>query len=130
MARRFLLDTHVVIELGAKGGFDAMPTKVRRLLENPESELLLSVASEAEVAIKSRLGKLNLDRSELAIICINAAITSYPLRQAHIDTLFELPLHHRDPFDRFIISTALSDELTLVSRDEKFRKYKGLRVIW
>jgi PIN domain nuclease of toxin-antitoxin system len=130
MARRFLLDTHVVVDVGAQGGFEAMPLKVRRILEDPSVELLLSVASEIEVAIKSRIGKLQLTRTELAAICNNASISSYPLRQHHADRLFELPLHHKDPFDRLIISTALCDDLPVISCDRQFRKYKGLRVSW
>ena len=130
MAKRFLLDTHVVVDVGAKGGLEAMPVRVRHILEDPEVELLFSVVSEAEVAIKSRLGQLELTKNELELICANASIYSYPLRQAHPDMLFELPLHHKDPFDRLIISTALSDDLPLISCDGQFRKYKGLRVIW
>jgi PIN domain nuclease of toxin-antitoxin system len=130
MAERFLLDTHVVVDVGTRGGLDAMPVKVRRILENPDTELLLSVASEAEVAIKSRIGKLQLNKDELAAICTSATITSYPLRQHHVNRLFELPLHHKDPFDRLIISTALSDHLPVITCDKQFRKYKGLRVVW
>lgn len=130
MAGRFLLDTHVVVDLAVTGGFEAMPAAVRRILKDPEAELLLSVASEIEIAIKSRLGKLNLTKAELEVICINAGIVSYPLRRHHADRLFELPLHHKDPFDRMIISTALSDGLAVISRDRQFRKYKRLRQIW
>ena len=130
MAGRFLLDTHVIVDIGTRGGFEGMPARVRRILENPETELLLSVASEAEVAIKNRLGKLDLKKEELAFICANGSIVSWPLRRHHVERLFDLPLHHKDPFDRLIISTALSDDLSLISRDKQFRKYKGLRVVW
>jgi len=130
MARRFLLDTHVVIDIGTAGGLESMPVRAQRILKDPDVDLLLSVVSEAEVAIKSRIGKLQLRKDELALICTNASIGSYPLRQQHVDRLFDLPLHHKDPFDRLIISTALSDDLPVISRDRQFRKYKGLRVIW
>ncbi len=130
MAKRFLLDTHVVIDIGVEGGFEAMPVKVQHILEDPNAELLVSVASYAEIAIKTRIGKLNINKEELAAICASASITCYPLRQHHADRLFELPLLHNDPFDRLIISTALSDDLPLISCDKQFRKYKGLRVTW
>lgn len=107
-----------------------MPAKVRRILEDPDSELLLSVASEIEIAIKSGTGKLDLTKNELALICASAHIASYPLRQRHVHRLFDLPLHHKDPFDRMIISVALSDNLPLLTCDRHFRKYTGLRVIW
>jgi PIN domain nuclease of toxin-antitoxin system len=130
MARRFLLDTHVVIDIGTAGGLESMPVRTQRILRDPDVDLLLSVGSEAEVAIKSRIGKLELTKDELKLICTNASIGSYPLRQQHADRLFDLPLHHKDPFDRLIISTALNDDLPVISRDRQFRKYKGLRVIW
>ena len=125
-----LLDTHVVVEASLSGGFEAMPAKVRRILEDPQTELLISVASEMEIAIKSGLQKLNLSKDELALVCANAGIASYPLRQRHARQLFTLPIHHRDPFDRMIIATAMSDGLPLISRDREFRKYKGLKVVW
>lgn len=130
MSRRYLLDTHVVIALGSAGGFEAMPVRVRRILEDPEAELLLSVASQAEVAIKSRIGKLHLSKNELVEICTSGSIAFYPLSQSHVDQLFGLPLHHKDPFDRLIIATALSDDVPLISRDRHFRRYRGLKVIW
>jgi PIN domain nuclease of toxin-antitoxin system len=130
MPGRFLLDTHIIVDIGTQSGFAAIPARVRRILEDSDSELLLSAASEAEIAIKTRIGKLALKKDELAAICSAAAIIPYPLRRSHVEKLFDLPLHHKDPFDRMIISTALSDNLAVISCDRQFRKYKGLRVIW
>jgi PIN domain nuclease of toxin-antitoxin system len=130
MARRFLLDTHVAVDIGVIGGLEAMPAKVQRILNDPDVDLLLSVVSEAEVAIKSQIGKLQLTKDELALICANASISSYPLRGPHAHRLFDLPMHHKDPFDRLTISTALSEDLPVISRDQAFRKYRGLKVIW
>lgn len=130
MPGRFLLDTHVVVDIGTKSGFETIPARVRRIMEDSDAELLLSAVSEAEIAIKTRTGKLALTKRELAAICSAAAIHAYPLRRSHVEKLFDLPLHHKDPFDRMIISTALSDDLPVISCDKQFRKYKGLRVIW
>ncbi|MGH9438848.1 MAG: hypothetical protein ACRD22_13375, partial [Terriglobia bacterium] len=77
MAGRFLIDTHVVVDIGVQGGFEAMPARVRRILEDPEAERLLSVASEVEIAIKCRLGKLDLTKDELSKICSSAQIAFY-----------------------------------------------------
>jgi PIN domain nuclease of toxin-antitoxin system len=66
----------------------------------------------------------------MTLICASTSIISLPLRRQHVERLFDLPLHHQDPFDRLIISTALSDGLPLISRDQHFRKYKGLRIVW
>jgi PIN domain nuclease of toxin-antitoxin system len=44
--------------------------------------------------------------------------------------LFDLPVHHGDPFDRQIIAQALVEEIPIVTADEAFRLYHGLKVIW
>jgi len=43
--------------------------------------------------------------------------------------MFELPLHHRDPFDRMLIATALFEGVPIISQDSEFKTYRGLRVI-
>lgn len=44
--------------------------------------------------------------------------------------MFDLPLHHRDPFDRMLIATALSEDVPIVSLDSEFKAYWGLKVIF
>jgi PIN domain nuclease of toxin-antitoxin system len=44
--------------------------------------------------------------------------------------LFGLPQHHRDPFDRMLIATALAEDIPVVTSDRRFKDYRGLRVIW
>jgi PIN domain nuclease of toxin-antitoxin system len=41
-----------------------------------------------------------------------------------------LPLHHRDPFDRMLIATAMVEGIPLVGSERKFKSYKGLKIIW
>ncbi len=128
MRQTYLLDTHVPVEVSIATGLAGLPTAVRGILH--EAELLLSVVSEVEIAIKYTIGKLTLSKEKLALICANARIATYPFLQRHANRMFALPPHHKDPFDRMIISTALSDGLPIISRDRQFRKYAGLRVIW
>ncbi len=127
---RYLIDTHVAIAFGAASGLQGIPSLVRRIIDDPATELLLSVASQIEIAINNRLGKLHVTKTELDAIYTNAIVTSYPIRREHADTLFDLPLHHKDPFDRIIIATALTDDIPVISSDRQFRKYKGLRLVW
>jgi PIN domain nuclease of toxin-antitoxin system len=107
-----------------------MPLRVRRILANADVQRVVSVASELEIAIKNRLGKLQLTKQELAVIFERGLITTLPVRSAHADRLFDLPTHHNDPFDRIIISTALVENIPVITRDPQFRLYEGLRVIW
>lgn len=128
---RFLLDTNIPIKLSKRGGFEALPPKVQRLLESPHNELLLSVVSDFEIAIKHSIGKLDFPPHELAKVCVNAGIDRFfPLEEHHTLLLFDMPLHHRDPFDRALIATALSEELPIITSDATFRQYQGLQVIW
>jgi PIN domain nuclease of toxin-antitoxin system len=57
-------------------------------------------------------------------------IRTLPFTAEHAFQLFELPLHHGDPFDRQIIAQALSEQIPVVTPDEKFRLYHGLSVVW
>jgi PIN domain nuclease of toxin-antitoxin system len=53
-----------------------------------------------------------------------------PFTAEHELHLFDLPLHHGDPFDRQIITQALFEKIPVANPDEKFGMYKGLKVIW
>jgi PIN domain nuclease of toxin-antitoxin system len=53
-----------------------------------------------------------------------------PATEQHALFLFELPLHHSDPFDRQIIAQALAEKIPVITPDQKFSLYKGLKVIW
>ena len=53
-----------------------------------------------------------------------------PYTANHALELFDLPQHHGDPFDRQIIAQALSEKIPVVTSDEKFSLYKGLKVVW
>lgn len=57
-------------------------------------------------------------------------ISILPFDAQHAYRMFSLPLHHRDPFDRMIIATALKEKLPIVTGDRVFRRYKGLNLIW
>jgi PIN domain nuclease of toxin-antitoxin system len=53
-----------------------------------------------------------------------------PYIREHALKLFALPWHHTDPFDRQILAQALAEDIPVVSADEVFRRYAGIRVIW
>ena len=57
-------------------------------------------------------------------------LTTLPFSTEHAYTLFRLPMHHRDPFDRMLIATALTEKIPIISGDRNFKKYRGLKVIW
>ena len=124
-----LIDTHVLIWFM----FDDTQLSARALSAiREEDKVFVSIASLWEIAIKKSIGKLDIDVSgeELADKCAEAGIDILPIEPKHLDYLSELPNIHNDPFDRLIISQAVSENLSLVSRDEKIAKYPNVKVIW
>jgi PIN domain nuclease of toxin-antitoxin system len=90
----------------------------------------LSAVSLSEVAIKTAVGKLDWPKEKAIIALSDLKLQVLPYTGAHAYQLFDLPLHHRDPFDRHIIAQALAEDIPVVTSDKMFRRYRGLKVIW
>jgi PIN domain nuclease of toxin-antitoxin system len=126
---RFLLDTTALYVASGDSGISFSP-KLRSLLDDPETVLLVSPVSFNEIAIKANKGLTQLTPQLIEKLISDLDLTVLPLTAEHSFKLFGLPGHHRDPFDRILIATALAEDVAIVARDSEFRKYKGLRVIW
>jgi len=127
--RRHLLDTHTFLWLAT--GDARLPPDLPHRLADPEVELLLSVASIWEMAIKKSLGKLTttIPLEELiAAQCEAMAASVLDVRREHALGVATLPFHHRDPFDRLLVAQAVAEGLAIVSRDEAFDGYPVERV--
>jgi PIN domain nuclease of toxin-antitoxin system len=97
-----------------------------RDLIDPENELLLSTASIWEIGTKYALGKLRLKLPPDQIVPQQMQlqnIQSLPLTAEHALYAHQLPLHHRDPFDRILIAQAKVENLPLMTADPQFRRY-------
>ncbi len=125
---RLLLDTAILIY--AVESPERLSKRAASALTNPGNILELSVISLAEIAIKASLGKLRLSAAIVHQAVEDLGIRVLPYTADHAFCLFDLPRHHGDPFDRQIIAQALSEEIPVVSSDEKFYLYRGLKVIW
>ncbi len=68
------------------------------------------------------------DDVEEGLADLNAGVLHYT--SDHAWQMFALPVHHADPFDRQIIAQALAEDIAVVTPDDKFKLYKGLKVIW
>lgn len=90
----------------------------------------MSSVSLTEIAIKKTLGKLNISAEDARQAIQDMDIRVLPFTADHAFRLFELPAHHRDPFDRQIIAQAFAEGIPIVTSDDKFSLYKGLRLIW
>ena len=127
---RLLLDTHTFIWLDSSP--DQLSADAQDILHDPNNDLLLSIVSVWEVQIKAQLARLDL-RGDLAGIIREQqesnGIELLPITLSHILALSELPPHHRDPFDRLLISQARVEDVILVTKDENITKYP-VNVLW
>lgn len=119
----FLIDTHAFlwyIQASRK-----LSPKAADVLEDPSQSLYFSIASLWEISIKMGLGKLTLDNSfhELKALLSRLSIEILPITFADTETYLNLPLHHRDPFDRILIAQAMNRSLSLVTADSAFNAY-------
>jgi PIN domain nuclease of toxin-antitoxin system len=120
---RLLLDTHTFLWL-LEGNSNLSPL-VRDLLESTENHLYLSIVSFWEIAIKLGLGKLEIECQfeDLQNISTRFDIEILPITVEHTKFYLDLPLHHRDPFDRMLVAQTISNSLILVSRDTQLDSY-------
>ena len=125
---RILLDTAVLIF--SIESPERLSKRAAATLGNPENVRELSSISLTEIAIKRTLGRLNISAEMARQAIQDMDIHILPFTADHAFCLFELPVHHRDPFDRQIIAQAFSEDVPVVTSDAKFSLYKGLRLIW
>ncbi len=118
-----LLDTHILIWFIT--GDNSLKNEFKEAVVNLNNQCFVSMASIWEIAIKTRLGKLDLNISfeTLNALLEKNQISLLPIAYNHIQQLLTLPLHHNDPFDRLIISQAIIENLSIVSVDVKFKLY-------
>jgi len=118
-----LLDTHAF--LWFVSGDRKLPASVRDKIKDINQPCFLSAASLWEITVKKQLGKLvlNISLEELFEFIERNQIEIIQITLDHLVTLLKLPNHHSDPFDRLIISQAISENLILLSRDKEITKY-------
>ncbi|WP_429396356.1 type II toxin-antitoxin system VapC family toxin [Pseudomonas laurylsulfatiphila] len=123
---RVLLDTHVL--LWALSDDPKLSGKARKLIEGA-ADIYISAATFWEMAIKVGLGKLNVDLEEIRQYCLESGFIELPLTSEHAIAVKDLEHHHRDPFDRLIIATAITEPMKLLSADSVIAQYTDL-AIW
>ncbi len=104
----------------------------REILRNGGEEVYLSAVTSWEVSIKMQLGKLRLP--DFPAQCVPAFAARQGLQllsitHDHAFKVFDLPLRHRDPFDRLIIAQAIAEDMTILTSDRIFGKYP-VEIVW
>jgi len=125
---KYLLDTHVALWV-LKG--EPISKNAREILDDVTVEVFVSIASAWEVAIKIGTGKLKYSggiRAFLDDIKLNE-FKLLGVEESHIEQLEALEYHHRDPFDRLLIASAIAEAMTFISADENVLKY-NINCLW
>jgi len=122
-----LIDTQVLIWYQLQS--DRLNPKVYALIKNPEQQILVSVVSLFEIAIKQKIGKLpefDVPISVLSEVISRDGFSLLGIDAAHIARYGDIPLlpQHRDPFDRLLLATALHENIPIISADQNFALYQ------
>ena len=116
--QRLLLDTHVLLRALA----DDLAPATRSAITDSTNEVYVSAVSVWEIAIKRALGKLRAPDDMVSVIeesgFLELVVTSFHAEQAG-----DLPMHHRDPFDRMLVAQAQVEGLSIVTMDSRIPLY-------
>jgi PIN domain nuclease of toxin-antitoxin system len=124
--RGYLLDTHIF--LWWLEDSDRLKKDLKDIIADSKNEIYISSVSIWEIAIKSSLGKLDIEAS-LDDIIGRCGFKELKISAKCAVGIKNLPRHHNDPFDRMLISQAINHNLVLISVDRYIKKYDEVRVI-
>ena len=125
---KLLLDTHAFLWIIDEG---PLSQRARRAFLDKENEVYLSAASYWEISIKVSIGRLTLTDDWVEIFDREIAangIKWLPIKKEHCWGIVNLPMIHRDPFDRMLIAQAMVEDMLLLSRDTRLSDYEITRV--
>lgn len=115
-----LLDTHAVLWWLSEP--ERLAPNARAAIVDVDRRVFVSAASAWEVGIKVSIGKLTL-KTDLEEMVANLRLEPLPVTLRHTFAVRDLPLIHRDPFDRLLVAQARCEGLTIVTRDPRIRRY-------
>jgi PIN domain nuclease of toxin-antitoxin system len=123
---RILLDTNVLLWVLKKPA--RLPPAAAALIQDTENELLFSAASIWEIAIKAALQRpdFDVDVAELVPGALAMGLVERPVTAALAARVADLPLLHRDPFDRLLVAQALAEPARLLTADRLLAHYSEL----
>jgi len=133
-SNRYLLDTHCLVWFQEDN--PKIPENISELISDPNNTILFSQVSLFELAIKQKIGKLpdfSVTIEDVNTQALKDGFTFLNIQNSHIYSYIALRLleNHRDPFDRLLIATAITEDAIILSADEKFKLYDDLvKVIW
>jgi PIN domain nuclease of toxin-antitoxin system len=127
---KVLLDTHTFLWWITDS--ERLSQKARRIISNRHNIVLFSAASGWEIAIKMKLGRLQLQEPMGSFIINQLAVNAFEVLPCHLNHalhVYSLPEHHRDPFDRMLIAQSQLEDLPLITSDPLLALY-SVKIIW
>ena len=125
----YLLDTNALLYFLYDSG--KLSKKASDIIYHNDEKINVSIVSMWEIAIKSSIGKLEIKSSisKIAETCEKEQFDILPIKPLHLDEIGRLPAIHGDPFDRLIISQAISENLIIITKDGTIPMY-NVKVLW
>lgn len=127
---KYLIDSHIFLWLLFEP--NRLITEVRSVIENPANQIFVSSLTFWELSLKFGLGKLSLEGvtpQELPALAEKMGLTLLDLGSQTAASVHQLPMIHKDPFDRMLINTAIQQNLILISRDRFFEGYQAYGLV-
>ena len=123
---KYLLDTHALLWI--LSGDDRIPEKIRNILLDTDNQIYYSSISTWEVELKhQKYNSFKLSGSQLCHLCNLHDVLNITVTNKHISKLTSLPtcesVNHKDPFDRMLLAQAISENMILITHDQKFSSY-------
>ena len=133
MSHKYLLDTHALIWY--QGGHPKMSKQLIEKIQNRENLVFFSQLSLIEITVKQKIGKLPDFKSSVERIyeqAIEDGFSFLHITNQHIINYEKVPFHthHRDPFDRLLIATAVAEDAGILTADRNFLLYPDLVKVW
>lgn len=125
----YLLDTNALLFFLYDSG--KLSKKASEVIYCNDEKISVSIVSMWEIAIKSSIGKLEIKSSisKIAETCEKEQIDILSIKPFHLDKIRQIPQIHGDPFDRLIISQAITENLVIITKDETIPQY-NVKVLW
>lgn len=125
----YLLDTNALLYFL----YDStkLSEKASDIIYRNNEKIHVSIASFWEIAIKSSIGKLVIKSSisKIAETCEKEQLEILSIKPLHLDNIRQLPRIHGDPFDRLIISQAMTENFVIITKDGTIPQY-DIQTIW
>ena len=127
---KYLLDT--AVWLWSLNSPELIGDEGREIIERGEEEIYLSAVTSWEISIKMRLGKLDFSgppAHHVPQFMAKQSLRPLSVTHSHAAKVYDLPPHHRDPFDRMLIAQAMVEDMVILTSDRSFKKYP-VRLLW